>query len=167
MAKPDYSIDDRTLAERSRIEDRALWLYFLFKEMEQEIGIERAEQIARQAVWKYGELKDDRVGNPSTPDEFIDMHAKGSNPAVFEKEIPGTEGESTERKFRMHYCALKTAWEKVGATGEEIDLLCDIAMEGDRARSKGGLDIEVTKRMCDRIQKPSFCEVVIRKVDDE
>ncbi|MFX0098310.1 MAG: L-2-amino-thiazoline-4-carboxylic acid hydrolase [Candidatus Hodarchaeota archaeon] len=164
MPKPHYEIDEKTRSERSRIEDRALWLYFLFKEMESELGREKAEKIARKAIWNYGALKDDEVGNPGTPAGFIEKHARGSNPAVFEKEIPDTDTE--EKIFRMHYCALKAAWEKIGASDEEIDLLCDIAMEGDKARSKGGLDIEVTKRMCDRIKKPDFCELIIRKRKD-
>lgn len=164
MAKPAYEIDERTKAERSRIEDRALWLYFFFKEMESELGREKAEKIARKAIWNYGSLKDDRVGNPHTPEAFIEKHARGSNPAVFEKEIPDTDTE--EKIFRMHYCALKAAWEKVGVSEEELDLLCDIAMEGDKARSKGGLDIEISKRMCDRVKKPDFCEVIIRKRKD-
>ena len=159
--KPKYEIDEKTKAERKRIEDRGLWLYYLFTEMEKEIGREKAEEIARKAVWRFGAYKDELVGKPSSPDEWIEKHAKGSNPAVFEKEIP--EGDPAERCFRMYYCALKTAWEKVGATEEQIDLLCDIAMEGDKARCGGGVNIEITKRMCDRAKKPGFCEVVIKK----
>lgn len=162
MTRPEYEIDDCTKAERSRIEDRALWLWFLYKEMEREIGKEKAEAIARKAIYAFGAHKDDLVGNPTTPAGFIEKHAKGSNPAVFEKEIPEMTTES-EACFRMHYCALKSAWEKIGATEEEQDLLCDIAMEGDRARCKGGLTVEVTKRMCDRASRPGYCEVVVKK----
>jgi len=32
----------------------------------------------------------------------------------------------------FHYCPLVTAWQKQGCSGEEIDKLCDWAMEGDR-----------------------------------
>ncbi|MHA1699589.1 MAG: L-2-amino-thiazoline-4-carboxylic acid hydrolase [Promethearchaeota archaeon] len=162
MTRPSYEIDEKTKAERSRIEDRALWLYFLFKEMEKDLGREKAEEIARRAIFAYGEYKDDLAGNPSTPSEFIEKHAKGSNPAVFEKEIPETDDPNI-KCFRMYYCALKSAWEKLGVTDEELDMLCDIAMEGDRARCKGGLVIEVSKRMCDRVKKPDFCEVIIKK----
>ncbi|MHA1791532.1 MAG: L-2-amino-thiazoline-4-carboxylic acid hydrolase [Promethearchaeota archaeon] len=161
MKKTKQHIDARTKAERSRIEDRALWLYFIFKEIENEFGIKKAEAITRRAIWKYGELKDDRVGNPKTPEEFIEKHVKSSNPEVFEKEIPETRSPD-EKLFRMHYCALKNAWEKIDASEQYIDLLCDIAMDGDRARGKSGLEIEVTKRMCDLVNKPDYCEVVIR-----
>ena len=161
MPRPSHVIDEKTLAERSRIEDRATWLYFFMKEMEAEFDKEKAETVARRAVRRFGELKDDLAGNPSTPDDWIDKHARGSNPAVFEKEIP--DGTPEDRCFRMHYCALKAAWEKLGATGDELDLLCDVAMEGDRARCKGGVNVEVTKRMCDVVKKPDYCEVVVRK----
>jgi hypothetical protein len=32
----------------------------------------------------------------------------------------------------FHYCPLVSAWKKLGASEEEIQQLCDIAMEGDR-----------------------------------
>ena len=135
------------------------------KEMAVDFGQEKAEAIARRAIRRFGELKDDLAGNPSTPDEWIDKHARGSNPAVFEKEIP--PGTPAERCFRMHACALMTAWEKLGASPEELDLLCDVAMDGDRARCKGGVQVEVTSRMCDVIKKPGYCEVVVRNRADE
>lgn len=161
MTRPSHGGDERTRAERGRIEDRATWLYFFMKEMEASFGKEQAETIARRAIRRFGELKDDLAGNPSTPDAWIDAHARGSNPAVFDKEIP--PGTPDERCFRMHYCALMVAWERLGASEEELDLLCDIAMEGDRARCKGGVHVEVTSRMCDAARKPGFCEVVVRK----
>ncbi len=161
MSRPEHDIDERTLAERSRIEDRALWLYFLHDEMRKEIGASKAEEIARRAVRRFGELKDDLAGNPGTPGEWIQKHAIGSNPAVFEKEIP--EGNAEERCFRMHYCALQAAWEKLGLSDEEKDLLCDIAMDGDRARCKGGVMVDVTERMCDRAKNPGYCRVVVKK----
>nr|MDO8117924.1 hypothetical protein [Candidatus Sigynarchaeota archaeon] len=123
-------------------------------------GLQRAIMHAKAPLfgWPFWNFL---AGNPATPDEWIQKHATGANPAVFDKEIP--EGPPEKRCFRMHYCALQAAWEKLGLSEEEKDLLCDIAMEGDRARCKGGVIVEVPKRMCDRVKKPGFCEVVIKK----
>lgn len=32
----------------------------------------------------------------------------------------------------FHYCPLVEAWQKLGCSDEEIEVLCDIAMNGDR-----------------------------------
>lgn len=42
--------------------------------------------------------------------------------------------EETEDRLAIdfHYCALVAAWEKAGATDQELALLCDMAMDGDR-----------------------------------
>ena len=50
--------------------------------------------------------------------------------------------KSTDNELSIDfgYCPLVAAWQKLGCTDEEIERLCDIAMEGDRgiAESFGG-----------------------------
>ena len=36
---------------------------------------------------------------------------------------------------KMKFCPLVEAWQEMGCSKEEIDLFCDIAMEGDRGRA--------------------------------
>jgi hypothetical protein len=45
-------------------------------------------------------------------------------------EVVGADEERYHLDF--HYCPLVSAWKKLGATSEEIEQLCDIAMDGDR-----------------------------------
>ena len=37
-----------------------------------------------------------------------------------------------ELEIHFHYCPLVKAWQKAGCSDEEIAMLCDIAMCGDR-----------------------------------
>jgi hypothetical protein len=48
----------------------------------------------------------------------------------------------------MKFCALVEAWKEMGCTPQEIDLFCDIAMEGDRGRADAhGVRMELEERI--------------------
>ena len=48
----------------------------------------------------------------------------------------------------MTFCPLVEAWRELGCDPGEIDLLCDIAMEGDRGRAAyHGISSEITHRI--------------------
>lgn len=49
---------------------------------------------------------------------------------VFEMEI--VENTKDKLYIDFHYCPLVSAWQKLGVEVEDIPLLCDIAMDGDR-----------------------------------
>ncbi|MCF0224559.1 MAG: L-2-amino-thiazoline-4-carboxylic acid hydrolase, partial [Fibrobacter sp.] len=49
---------------------------------------------------------------------------------VFEMKILRCDDDHLDIDF--HYCPLVKAWQKQGCTDEEISLLCDYAMCGDR-----------------------------------
>jgi len=50
--------------------------------------------------------------------------------------------------MEMNVCALVDAWRELGCTPHEVDLFCDIAMEGDRGRADyHGIPIEIPERM--------------------
>ena len=57
---------------------------------------------------------------------------------VFEMNILAVS--DNELSIDFGYCPLVAAWQKLGCSDEQIERLCDIAMEGDRgiARSFGG-----------------------------
>ena len=44
----------------------------------------------------------------------------------------------------FHYCPLVAAWKKLGASPEDIEHLCDIAMDGDRGVAGDFDDFEFT-----------------------
>ncbi len=151
--------DEKTvMLVRSAIEDRALWLYALFKQMKAEFGSEKAEIIARKAIYEYGKIKSSQNPNMKSPHDWIDMHNKGINHLVFSSTTKKTE-QQDEQKFT--YCPLMEAWKKVGCTKDEIDLLCSMAMEGDNGMASGaGIALELPKRLA---AGDDFCHFILKK----
>ncbi|MBU3915691.1 L-2-amino-thiazoline-4-carboxylic acid hydrolase, partial [bacterium] len=49
---------------------------------------------------------------------------------IFEMEI--IESTADKLSIDFHYCPLVKAWQDLGCSDEQIEKLCDIAMEGDR-----------------------------------
>jgi hypothetical protein len=118
-----------TEAVRSAIEDRAMYLFFLLKEMEAAVGAEEAERLASQAVYRYGQTKGQRMESLDTPADFIAHQMRPGRQEIMEKEaIEATEARG---EIRFHYCPLVAAWKRLGASPEELSRLCDIAMQGD------------------------------------
>jgi hypothetical protein len=117
---------------RKAIEHRATWMYFLLKEA-QERGLEW-DDFAREAIKKtgaiHGQLKREKLEDPSSLEDFSQNFAGPTSRGVFQMEVVKQDEEGYHLDF--HYCPLVNAWQKLGATPEEIDKLCDIAMDGDR-----------------------------------
>ena len=121
--------NETTEAVRSAIEDRAMYLFFLLKEMEAALGPEEAERLAKQAIYRYGQTKGQRMGPLATPADFIAHQMRSSRQEIFDKEA--IEAGETRGEIRFHYCPLVVAWKRLGATPDELSRLCDIAMQGD------------------------------------
>lgn len=122
------AIDPTTAAVRSAIEDRAAYLYYLLKEM-QDLCPERAVEAAKRAIFKYGQMKGREMGPMQSPVDFIRHQMRPGRQEIFDKQVAEETPERSE--IRFHYCPLVAAWKRLGATPEELSLLCDIAMEGD------------------------------------
>jgi len=131
---------------RGFFEHRALWLYFLFDEA-RGAGI-KPESFAPCAIRRCGIYhgtkaltgKDTAVKSRSIADN---AENKGGSCKLLKKRLFTSVGRAVfEMKFKkitddelfvdFGYCPLVTAWQKQGCAGEEIDKLCDWAMEGDR-----------------------------------
>ena len=121
--------NETTEAVRSAIEDRAMYLFFLLKEMEAALGPEEAERLAKQAIYRYGQTKGQRMGPLATPADFIAHQMRSGRQEIFDKEA--IEAGETRGEIRFHYCPLVVAWKRLGATPDELSRLCDIAMQGD------------------------------------
>jgi hypothetical protein len=125
--------EDKTVQEvRKAIEHRATWMYLLLKEA-RERGL-AWDEFARPAIFQAGRLSGQKklakMQDPSSMKEFSTVFAGETSRAVFEMELIKVDDESYHLDF--HYCPLVSAWQKLGATQEEIEQLCDIAMDGDR-----------------------------------
>ena len=126
-------------AVRETLEHRATWLYLLLKEGEKK-GV-KWEDIGYPAVKACGNIHGKKLIDLSGTSSLKGLKKKlFTIPAqmVFDMKIL----ESTDNKLSIDfgYCPLVAAWQKLGCTDEEIERLCDIAMEGDRgiAESFGG-----------------------------
>jgi len=117
---------------RKAIEHRATWMYLLLKEA-RDRGLDW-DDFAREAVREtgcfHGQLRREKMEDPTSMEEFSTVFAAGTSRDVFEMEVLDADKERYYLDF--HYCPLVSAWEKQGASPEEIEQLCDIAMDGDR-----------------------------------
>ena len=117
---------------RNAIEHRATWFYLLVEEMKKR-GLDY-EEIGRAAIRNcgcfHGDQKNAACADSADLREFAKVFMDENGTKVFQAEIL----ENTEDKFYFdfHYCPLVSAWLKAGAKEEDIPLLCDMAMEGDR-----------------------------------
>ncbi len=117
---------------RKAIEHRATWMYLLLKEA-RERGF-AWDEFARPAVFQTGcisgQKKLEKMKDPGSMKEFSTVFAGETSRAVFEMEVIKADEEGYHLDF--HHCPLVVAWQGLGATQEEIEQLCDIAMDGDR-----------------------------------
>jgi len=124
------------LEVRKAIEHRATWMYLLLKEA-RERGLEW-DDFARPAVratgWLHGVAKREKMQDPNSMREFASVFAAGTSRKVFEMEV--LEADEERYYLDFHYCPLVSAWKKLGASPEEIEQLCDIAMDGDRGMAE-------------------------------
>ena len=120
------------LEVRKAIEHRATWMYLLLKEARNR-GLDW-DDFARPAIRAtgcfYGQKRREKMEDPHSMEEFATVFAAGTSRKVFEMEVLAADQDKYYLNF--HYCPLVSAWEKLGADPEEIEHLCDIAMDGDR-----------------------------------
>ncbi len=150
--------NENTIPVRKAIEDRGAWLFFLFREMAKEFGRKKAEEISRIAIREFGKAKAVKEKS-STPKEWVKKHVEKGSKEIFESKSEHSDENNVELEF--HYCPLLERWKELGANQEEQDLLCDIAMEGDRAKAEAlGFKVEITRRMG---KGDKICKVLIKK----
>ena len=129
---------------RKAIEHRATWMYLLLKEA-RERGLDW-DEFARPAILAtgaiHGSSKRDTMADPSDMVELSQTFAAGISRDVFEMEVVATDDHKYHLDF--HYCPLVSAWKRLGASREEIEQLCDIAMEGDRGIAAQFPDFDFT-----------------------
>lgn len=114
---------------RQAFEHRATWFYLLLDAARKQ-GIDW-EKMGRSAVFRCGSFFAEKKHPPAeTLEEFSRFFPSETGKQVFEMEIKTDLPHQMEIEF--HYCPLVAAWQKLGIHEEEIALLCDMAMEGDR-----------------------------------
>jgi len=113
---------------RRAIDDRASWFYLLTKEA-RNAGV-NPEEIARKAIFQFGCMKGDKLAATAELQEFINQFASEVSKGVFQMEVKELAEDKAVLEF--NYCPLVECWKRLGADSQELDRLCDWAMEGDR-----------------------------------
>ena len=119
--EPEKTLNEKAAIQRAAIAHRARWMALLFEELERDgMPADRIEQIMRRAVRRCGKMDGqayrDAASDPASVKEIIQTRfANEMGQASFcQKDITATE------EAGMVHCCF-------------CPLVCDIAMDGDRA----------------------------------
>jgi hypothetical protein len=118
-------------AIRAQLEHRAFWLYLLCDEAKKR-GLDPKE-FASDAIKRCGLSQGAGLVEKGKTDSLKGLKKTlFTKPAqlVFEMKIRSCTDD--ELFIDFHYCPLVKAWQKQGCSDEEIRVLCDQAMCGDR-----------------------------------
>ena len=117
---------------RAQIEHRATWMALIYDEMIK-AGID-AEQIIRRAIKRCGHIHGEsikkRCADPENCEAFKNAFLNDLGIKTFDMRPISADKNSLSVDF--HYCALVNAWKKIGLDDKTCELLCDMAMDGDR-----------------------------------
>jgi hypothetical protein len=140
---------------RSAFANRALMYAYLYEELLDELGPERAAELMKRAIHRRG-LEVGRKYRPAAAtgdlDEVGRIFCEGS-PCGGELFNPSVEEQGEERiVLRMDTCPLIDAWREAGFGPDEIETLCDIASAVDEGTFEvAGLELT----FLDRIGRPT------------
>ncbi len=129
--KNEKTVTDKHVEDlRKAIEHRATWMYLLIDEF-RKVNPKDWEKLARAAIFRCGCFHGNtRFTKSGDLREFAKEFANETVRKIFEMDVV----ELTEDRLVIdfHYCPLVAAWCQFTQNREEIKMLCDIAMEGDR-----------------------------------
>lgn len=145
---------------RGAIEHRATWMCMMMQAAKK-AGLD-PEAFTREAILRCGhfhganiEKNQSKPGLPAFKEVFIPENVQ----KVFEMDVKTCTED--ELYIEFHYCPLVNAWKKLGASEEEIKLMCDAAMDGDRGiAAECNYGYELGKTIANGYD---ICEVTFRK----
>lgn len=142
---------------RELLEHRALWMYLLCDEAKKK-GLPpeeyAPEAIKRCGIYQGAELRKKAGGGDSLKGLKKTLFSKFAQ-WVFEMDIKRCTDDNLDIDF--HYCPLVKAWQKQGCSDEEIELLCDHAMCGDRGIAESfGCTLQLHKTIA---KVDEICEI--------
>jgi len=126
-------VEEKYRLTRKQIEHRATWMALIFEEMRKE-GVENAEEIIRRAIKRCGNIHGERhkknCADPNNCQDFSKSFFSEAGIALFN--MTEVKGDYDNAYSTFNYCPLVDAWRQLGYEKETIELLCDMAMDGDR-----------------------------------
>lgn len=142
---------------RAAVKDRATWFALLYRAFKQALPEEEVQRLAREAIFEFGLMKAKKDPENFSPRAWVQKHVDKGSFLVFDSDIEVHDDHAVQQ---MKYCALVEAWKEMGCSAGEIDLFCDIAMEGDRGRAAGhGVKMELDQTIG---KGDPCCRLVIR-----
>lgn len=125
---------------RGAIQLRARMYYFIFCELREEVGEERAAEILKRAIAKGGKDMSERF-RPYAPGDMVGLKNaflawvpdKG---AMFQPEVCACDNENGLH-IEFHACPLKEAYEAMGLPDDEMEKILSIAAAIDHGLFTG------------------------------
>ena len=144
-------------AIREQLEHRALWMYLLCDEAKKK-GLS-PEEYAPNAIKRCGLYQGDLLVKKGGKGQSLKGLKKAlfgvAAQLVFEMKIKRCTDDNLDIDF--HYCPLVKSWQKQGCSDEEICMLCDHAMSGDRGIAESfGCELELPKTIA---KGDGVCEI--------
>jgi hypothetical protein len=130
---------------RAQIEHRATWMGLIYDELVK-AGVD-AEPIIRRAIKRCGLIHGAgfkaKAAKPDDCAEFRKVFLGDLGVNTFNMHNISADRDNLNTNFR--YCALVSAWQKLGFDDKTCALLCDMAMDGDRGIAEAmGFKLELT-----------------------
>jgi len=145
---------------RNAIEHRATWMGLIFDEA-RKAGLD-AEAICRAAIKRCGNFHGNNMkaaAGSTDCTEFRKVFIPELTTNTFEMDVVANDENTLNIEF--HYCPLLTAWKKQGFDDATCELLCDIAMDGDRGIAQSmGYEFSLTDTIAKgcEVCKVGFCK---------
>ncbi|MDR0313792.1 MAG: L-2-amino-thiazoline-4-carboxylic acid hydrolase [Treponema sp.] len=142
---PD-SVEQAVEVNRAQIEHRASWMGLIYDEMKK-AGVD-AEAIIRRAIRRFGNIRGEnfkkKCAEPENCEQFRTVFLGDLSVKTFNMNPISADKDNLRTNF--HYCALISAWQKLGFDDDTCALLCDMAMEGDRGIAEAmGLKLDLVE----------------------
>jgi hypothetical protein len=143
---------------RRAVEDRGVWLALLYKEFIKHYPQDQVETICRKAIFHYGEMKAKADVDPFEAKDWVIRHKEKGSAEIFDSTIDYNYEYATQY---MHVCPLLDGWKKMDLSQEELELFCDITMEGDRGRAASHDGIRMVLGDTLAFRGCNFCDLKI------
>lgn len=162
MSEQDIATQDVWVPKvRQAVKDRAAWLLYLYRSVSKALPPDQVEKCLREAIRQFGIRKAEKDGRRITSKEWVEAHDRKGSATVFSSKL--VLGEPTSEQH-MGFCPLVELWREEGCTAEEVQLLCDIAMEADRARAEAhGLKMELPATLAGGAPR---CRMILTNPED-
>jgi hypothetical protein len=105
---------------RALIAARGRFVYFIWKVL-QEKGLD-ADSLVQEACSRWGRFNGEKMGEVKTPADFLKVLSSKAGTLAWEQEYTILNDERASKEF--YFCPLVATFEEVGASKEEIAILC-------------------------------------------